>query len=73
MATEKASVDGQARRLALYDALDTPGLEEELEKQLPQVRGEVLQGLLRTTLHRNQRAIAVLGPPPPAEGEGGAS
>lgn len=71
--TEKASVDGLARRLALYDALDTPGLEEELEKQLPQVRGEVLQGLLRTTLHRNLRAVATLGPLPaiPNEGEGG--
>jgi zinc protease len=63
--TEKASVDGLARRLTLYDALDTPGLEDELEKQVPQVRGETLQGLLRTVLHRNLRAVALLGPNPP--------
>jgi predicted Zn-dependent peptidase len=68
--TEKASVDGLARRLTLYDALDTPGLEDELEKQVPQVRGEMLQGLLRTTLHRNLRAVALLGPNPPLPPDG---
>lgn len=62
--TEKVGVESWAHRLASYDALDTPGLEEELEKQLPLVQGDQLQTLLRTILHPNLRAAALLGPQP---------
>lgn len=60
--TERASVDGLARRLSFHDALDAPGLEEEIEKRLPEVRPEGLQNLLRTLLHPSNRATALLGP-----------
>ncbi|MBB6050380.1 M16 family metallopeptidase [Armatimonas rosea] len=71
LATEKASVESAAHRLVSFDALDTPGLEEELEKQLGLVQGDQLQTLLRTTLHPNLRSVALLGPLPlhmPQEG-----
>lgn len=60
--TERASVEGLARRLSFHDALDAPGLEEEIEKRLPDVRPEGLQNLLRTLLHPSNRATALLGP-----------
>ena len=69
--TESASVDGLAHRLTVHDALDAPGLEEELEKQLPLVRGEALQALLRTVLHPNLRTVAILGPQPLIIPDGG--
>lgn len=65
IATERASVDGLARRLLLYDALDVPGLEEEVEKRLPEVQGELLQGLMRTLLYPSNRAAVFLGPGDP--------
>lgn len=65
--TDRSSVEGWAHWLASFDAQDSPGLEDELEKQLPQVKGETLQALLRTTLHPNQRAVALLGPQPLAD------
>ena len=69
--TESASVDGLAHRLTVHDALDAPGLEEELEKQIPLVRGEALQALLRTVLHPNLRTVAILGPQPLIMPDGG--
>lgn len=61
LATERASVEGLARRLIFHDALDVPGLEDEIEKRLPEIQGEALQTLLRTLLYPGNRATAVLG------------
>ena len=60
--TERASVEGLARRLVFHDALDAPGLEEEIEKRLPEIQGETLQTLMRVLLYPGNRAVAILGP-----------
>ena len=62
IATERASVEGLARRLVFYDALEVPGLEEEIEKRLPEIPGETLQSLMRTLLYPGNRAVALFGP-----------
>jgi predicted Zn-dependent peptidase len=62
LAADDATVEGAARRLAFYDALDLPGGEDEVRRAMSGVRAEELLALLKNTLHLDRRSSVLIGP-----------